>query len=325
MARGGLAAPALQDWTTVVRAGFAAPVSGPNTQSVPGYASNGSAFNGPAHNGPSSNGTAPAVAMAAGGGAPRRNPWLRRGVLIPVASAVVVVAAAATVLAATLGGPGGSSALTGGSPTASAGALAAATRSVPPTADSPGAAASTSAAPAQSASPPAAATQAATTQAPSSAVTVTAAAPAQGSTSSTPTPTPPGPKSISGTYTFTRQVVTCTFSSCGTTPNVTTFSCPAAGSCTGYWSYWGTHPATFDGTTIHMSFIGTAGSGTGIVDCNGTPVPTAVTLDINVLSWTAGQGGAVRTPTRMQGTYTESVETGSSCAGAGFQMTVSYG
>ena len=43
---------------------------------------------------------------------------------------------------------------------------------------------------------------------------------------------------------------------------------------------------------------------TGSINCKGTALPTAVTLDINVLSWTAGRGGAVRTPTRMQGTYT---------------------
>jgi hypothetical protein len=137
----------------------------------------------------------------------------------------------------------------------------------------------------------------------------------------TPTATPPGPKSISGTYTFTRQLITCTFSSCGTNPIYITFTCPAAGSCMAYWSYWGSHAATFDGTKIDISF-----TGTGSINCKGTALPTAVTLDINVLSWTSGQGGATRTPTRMQGTYTESAPASDAgCKAAGTQQTVSYG
>jgi hypothetical protein len=144
---------------------------------------------------------------------------------------------------------------------------------------------------------------------------------AQSPAEPTPTATPPGPKSISGTYTFTRQVITCTFSSCGTTPLVITFTCPAAGSCVAYWAYWGSHAATFDGTTIDISF-----TGTGSINCKDTALPTAVTLDIKVLSWTAGQGGAVRTPTRMQGTYTESAPASDlGCNAAGTQQTVSYG
>ena len=132
---------------------------------------------------------------------------------------------------------------------------------------------------------------------------------------------PPGPKSVSGTYTFTRQVITCTFSSCGTTPIVVTFTCQSAGSCVAYWAYWGSHAATFNGTTIDISF-----TATGSINCKGTALPTAVTLDINVLSWTAGQGGTVRTPTRMQGTYTESAPASDlGCKAAGTQQTVSYG
>lgn len=132
---------------------------------------------------------------------------------------------------------------------------------------------------------------------------------------------PPGPKSISGTYTFTRQLITCTFSSCGTNPIVLTFNCTAAGSCMAYWSYWGSHAATFDGNTIDISF-----TDTGSINCKGTALPTAVTLDINVLSWSAGQGGTTRTPTRMQGTYTESAPASDSgCPAAGTQQTVSYG
>lgn len=178
-----------------------------------------------------------------------------------------------------------------------------------------------SSSPTRSPSHQATAENAPTTQAPSSAGTVTAAAPGQSSASPTPTAAQPGPKSVSGTYTFTRQVVTCTYSSCGTTPLVLTLTCPAAGSCVAYWSYWGSHAATFDGTTIDVSF-----TGTGSINCKGTALPTAVTLNFNVLSWTAGQGGAVRTPTRMQGTYTESSPASDlGCKAAGTQQTVSYG
>jgi hypothetical protein len=88
-----------------------------------------------------------------------------------------------------------------------------------------------------------------------------------------------------------------------------------------YWSYWGSHAATFDGTKIDISF-----TDTGSINCKGTALPTAVTLDINVLSWTAGRGGATRTPMRMQGTYTESAPASDSgCKAAGTQQTVSYG
>lgn len=149
----------------------------------------------------------------------------------------------------------------------------------------------------------------------------TTQAPTQGPVSLEPAATAPGPKNISGTYTFTRQVITCTFISCGTNPIVVTFTCPAAGSCMAYWSYWGSHAATFDGTTIDISF-----TDTGSINCKGTALPTAVTLDINVLSWTAGQGGAKRTPTRMQGTYTESAPASDAgCKAAGTQQRVSYG
>lgn len=89
----------------------------------------------------------------------------------------------------------------------------------------------------------------------------------------------------------------------------------------GLGSYWGSHAATFDGTTIDISF-----TDTGSINCKGTALPTAVTLDINVLSWTAGQGGAKRTPTRMQGTYTESAPASDAgCKAAGTQQRVSYG
>jgi eukaryotic-like serine/threonine-protein kinase len=297
----------LHERTAAARAGFAEPTP---TQSVPGAAVNGAP---PA-----------AGAVALGSGGPRRLPRLRRSLLIPLASAAAVVAAAVAVLATTLGSPGGSSALAGGSPTASTSAVAAAAHSGTPTAGISSPPPTASAAPTgQGGAQEAPATQSpsSATQSPSSEQTVTETKSADSPTSHTPTVTQPGPKSISGTYTFTRQVVTCTFSSCGTTPIVVTFACPSAGSCTAYWSYWGTHAASFDGSTVDASF-----TATGSINCKGTALPTAVTLDINVLSWTAGQGGAVRTPTQMQGTYTESAPASDlGCKAAGTQQTVSYG
>lgn len=313
----------LPETITAALAGFA--VRTP-TQSVPGAASNGAV---------------PAVAaVARGSGGPRRFPRLRRSLLIPAASAVAVAAVVVAALAATLGGPGGSSALTGGSPAASAGALAAAAHSVtsaagtpspPPgtsaaptrspsheAADTLGTSPGASAAPTRSPSHQAAVEGAPTTRAPSSVATVTAAA--QSPAPPTATATPPGPKNVSGTYTFTRQVVTCTYSSCTTAPFVLTLTCPAPASCAASWSPWGSHPATYDGTTIEVSFTALGGN------CKGTALPTALTLDVTVLSWTAGQGGAVRTPTRMQGTITASAPASSlGCPAAGDVETISYG
>ena len=283
----------LQERTTAARAEFAEP-----TQSGPGAAFNGAA---------------PAVATATRGSAgPRRFSWLWRSLLIPVASAAAVVAAIVAVLAASLGSPGESSALVGGSPTASVGgAPAAVAHSGTSTAGTSSPPPATSA-PTGSLSRPQTGTETGSPSRPQTGIETA---------SPTPTATPPGPKSISGIYTFTRQVITCTFSSCGTNPIVVTFSCPSASSCTAYWAYWGSHAATFDGSTIDVSF-----TATGSINCKGTALPTAVTLDINVLSWTAGQGGAVRTPTRMQGTYTESAPASDlGCPAAGTQQTVSYG
>src|SRR6185437_4675555 len=273
----------------------------------------------------------PAVASVATGNGSRRSRWLQRSVLIPAASAVTVLTAAVVVTAATLGGPGTSGALVSAGPTTSASTIATAADSAAPTAGTSSPAASTSAARTRGPSHGVAAaetptTQAppngtSTTQAPSSVVKVKAAPPGAASTTPGPTVTPPGPKVISGTYTLTRQVVTCTFSSCGTTPLVLTLTCAASGSCTAYWSYWGTHAATFDGTTVDVSF-----TATGSINCKGTALPTAVDLNFSVLSWTAGQGGAVRTPTRMQGTYTESAPASTlGCQAAGTQQAVSYG
>ena len=278
--------------------------------------------------------TSAAEAAATGGTSPRRLPRLRRSLLVPMASAVAVVAAISTVLAVTLGSPAGAPALAGDRPSASVSALAAAAHSSRPTASggrSSPSATSTQSTPAAGAGgqvPPTTQSpssghgqsgQGQKVQAPSGGGSVT------GSSSTTKTTvvvTPPGPKSISGTYTFTRTVTTCTFSSCGTTPIVVTFSCSSASSCTAYWSYWGTHTATFDGnSSIDVSF-----TASGSINCKGTALPTAVTLDVNVLAWTAGTGGADRTPTQMQGTYTESAPASTlGCNAAGTQQTVSYG
>ena len=287
-----------------------------------------------------------AGAAATGGTSPRRLPRLRRSLLVPLASAVAVVAAIATALAVTLGGPGERPALAGGRPSASVSALAAAAHSARPAASggtsSPSATSiqstpaagpaagavgqvqptsqSPSSGPGQSG--PGQTGQAQNAQAPSGGGSVTQKKSGGSTTTKTTVVTSPGPKSINGTYTFTRTVTTCTFSSCGTTPIVVTFSCSSASSCTAYWSYWGTHTATFDGnSSIDVSF-----TASGSINCKGTALPTAVTLDVNVLAWTAGTGGADRTPTQMQGTYTESAPASTlGCKAAGTQQTVSYG
>jgi Protein kinase domain len=276
-------------------------------------------------------GAAAAAAPARGGSGPHRSPWLRRGPLVPAVSAVAVLTAAAVVTAATLGGPGGSGARTSAGPTTSASTIATAADSAAPTAGTSGPAASTSAAPTRGPSHGVAAAETPTTQAPpggtsttpapSSVVQVKAAPPGPASTTPGPTVTPPGPKVISGTYTFTRQVVTCTFSSCTSAPFVLTLACPAPASCAASWSPWGSHPATYDGTTIGVSF-----TATGSVNCKGTALPTALTLNVTVVSWTAGQGGAVRTPARMQGTITASAPASSlGCPAAGDVETITYG
>jgi hypothetical protein len=306
--------------TASAHAGFPAPVP---TQSVSGA-------------------LPPAVAAARAASRPRRVPRLRRTLIVPAVSAAAIVAAAIAVFAATLGSPGGSSALPGDTPTAGARALVATTHGGRPPARTPSAQPRTAAAPARSPSNPGATGQAPATQAPATATqaaqappvretqaaqapsseqTAAAVVPSPSPASPTPTAVPPGPKNISGTYTFTRQVVSCTFSSCTSGPFVLTLTCSAAASCTAYWTPYGTHPATFDGTTVTVSF-----TGLGSVNCKGTLLPTAATLNVTVLSWTAGQGGAVRTPTQMQGTITASAPASSlGCAAAGDVETINYG
>jgi eukaryotic-like serine/threonine-protein kinase len=245
----------------------------------------------PADAAPQPGSAAVAASPARGTSRPRRFPWLRRSLLVPVASAVAVLAAVTAVLAATLGGPGRSYPITGG-PTVSAGAHSAAAHPAAPTADTP------SPLPSKSATP---------TPSPSREATAR----------------PAGPKSIAGTYTFSRQVLTCTYiNGCGGgTPLVIQFNCPADAPCVASGRHWGSsHAVTFNGTTIYFSALDP-----GFARCKGTPVPTTITLDLNVLSWSAGQGGAVRTPTQIQGSYSFASPASEGCTASQTQQVLTYG
>jgi eukaryotic-like serine/threonine-protein kinase len=145
--------------------------------------------------------------------------------------------------------------------------------------------------------------------------------PSHGLTGGSPTATA-GPKSIAGTYTFSRQVLTCTYSQCGQgTPVVLRFACPANASCVASWKYWGSsHAVTFNGTTIYFS-----ARDLRLGRCNDTSALTTITLDLNVLSWTAGQGGAVRTPARIQGSYSYATPASGGCEAARTQQILTYG
>jgi hypothetical protein len=83
---------------------------------------------------------------------------------------------------------------------------------------------------------------------------------------------------------------------------------------------WGTHAVSINGTTIYVTV-----TSTGPLACNGTDVPGTVTLDVNVLSWSAGTGGAVRVPTKMQGTYDYSSPAADGCKAGATQQVITYG
>jgi hypothetical protein len=322
-------APWLPERITAALAGFAAPAP---TQTVPGAATSDPApAAGSAHAATSS--PPPGGGPAPDASGPRRLPWLRRRLLVPVAAAVAVVAAVAVLLASTLGGSGGSggaNALAGGRPTAPAGALAAAAHSVTPTTGTPSPLRSTPARPAPSPSRKAVTKKTVRAQAPPakaqaapSVVIVTA--PATSYVPPKPAAKPPGPKSIAGTYSFSRQVITCTYATnCGGTPLVITFDCSAASSCVALWGGhggWGPHTVSFNGTTMYVSALDVAGP----VTCRGIPMPASATIDVNVLAWSAGTGGAVRTPTQMQGAYDYSNPAEDGCHASETQQTISYG
>ena len=118
---------------------------------------------------------------------------------------------------------------------------------------------------------------------------------------------------------------TCTYTgdTCGGSTVTITFDCPAAGSCVvtpGSTGSWGSYSASYNGTTIYFS-----GSHVGPVSCGGTDIPASITVDVNVLSWSAGTGGAARTPTQMQGTYSYSSQADDGCKAGATQQTISYG
>jgi hypothetical protein len=149
----------------------------------------------------------------------------------------------------------------------------------------------------------------------STVIVVTQAPPAPAPT----TPKPPGPKEIVGTFPLFRTVTSCTYSHCTGGPLSFTFDCPSTTSCTVTEGSWGTHDASFNGTTLYWSV-----SGVGQTSCDGVGSPDTGSLDITVLAWSAGTGGAARTPTQIQGTYDFSSQANGSCNASEAQETVTY-
>ncbi len=259
-------------------------------------------------------------AASPGAGGPRRFPRLRRSLLVPVLSGVAVVSALSVVLAATLGGSGPETSA-GGDTSASSAALAATHH--PPTSASRAPAPPPRKTPAPRPSPThkAPVNQKAPVKKPvpappsSTVIVVTQAPPAPAPT----TPKPPGPKEIVGTFSLFRTVTSCTYTHCTGGPLPFTFDCPSTTSCTVSEGSWGTHEASFNGTTLYWSV-----SGVGQTNCDGVGVPDTGSLDITVLAWSAGTGGAARTPTQIQGTYDFSSQASGSCHASEAQETVTY-
>jgi serine/threonine protein kinase len=114
--------------------------------------------------------------------------------------------------------------------------------------------------------------------------------------------------SVAGSYTFSRQMLTCTGWTCLATPLPITIACSSADSCVVSSSHWGSsHEATFNGSTISFS-----GTDVGVVDCNSTPIPATLTFDLTVVSWTKGSG-SVRQPQKLQGPYSYSAAADDGC------------
>ena len=249
-------------------------------------------------------------AAAPGAGRPRRFPRLRRSLLVPVLSGVAVVAALSVALAATLDGGGPETSPGGGS----SAALAATAHPARTAARAPAPPSNTSA-PRPSPTHKAPVKQTVPAPPASTVIVVTQAPPAPAPTTSKP----PGPKEIVGTFSLFRTVTSCTYSHCTGGPWPFTFDCPSTASCTVTEENWGTRDASFNGTTLYWSF-----SGVGQTSCDGVGRPDTATLDITVLAWSAGTGGAARTPTQMQGTYDFSSPAYGSCHDDEAQETVTY-
>ncbi len=131
------------------------------------------------------------------------------------------------------------------------------------------------------------------------------------SAAATPTPTaPPIVTSIAGTYTFTRQVLSCSGANWTCPPEnlPMKITCSATYSCVASSSHWGSsHPVTFNGTTISFS-----GTDVGVVVCN-TAIPATLTFDLTVVSWKVGSN-SVRTPQRIQGPYSFTAAAAQGCS-----------
>jgi hypothetical protein len=134
------------------------------------------------------------------------------------------------------------------------------------------------------------------------------------SLASTAAGTPPGGAaavtSIAGTYTFSRQATTCSYSSCALQPLVIDFDCPSNGQCVASTpdGEWGSsHEVTFNGNTIYFSALDP-----GPISCNGSPNPATITLNLTVVSWVVGQD-SVRRPDHIQGLYTIANSATASC------------
>ena len=266
------------------------------------------------------NGAAAPGPAAPGAGRPRRFPRLRRSLLVPVLSGVAVVAALSVALAATLGG-GGPETSPGGGASASSAALAATAHPATSAARAPAPPTSKTPAPRPSPTHKTPVKKKAPVKKPvpaspsSTVIVVTQAPPAPAPT----TPKPPGPKEIVGTFPLFRTVTSCTYSHCTGGPLSFTFDCPSTTSCTVSEGSWGTHDASFNGTTLYWSV-----SGVGQTNCDGVGSPDTGSLDITVLAWSAGTGGAARTPTQIQGTYDFSSQASGSCHASEAQETVTY-
>lgn len=271
-------------------------------------------------------GGSPAVTPAGGqpqpGGAPgggaRRPRWLRRSLLVPVASAVAVVAALSVALAATLGGAGGPvRPLAATSHPATSSAPAPSPLASSPLPSNPTTLAHSPTHKAAQKSPTKRAAPAQPT--PSVIIVTTTAAPS--SHPSSTAPKPPAPvRNIAGTYAFAVVAVTsCVdFQTCQTNLDLT-FTCQSSTSCTMTGSpFKSAHPVSVSGNTIHSS-----GTDTGITYCTNGAVPVgSYTLDLTVLAWSTG---SVSAPTRMQGTYSDSEPGAQDCSSGSSAETISYG
>ena len=150
-----------------------------------------------------------------------------------------------------------------------------------------------------------------------SALTSGSSTPQAGSGSVGPTAT-----SVAGTYTFARQATVCNFGSCDLKPLVIHIDCPASGSCVASTpaGEWGaSHEVTVNGKTIYFS-----GSDPAAITCNSSPVPSTITLNLTVVSWSVGQD-SVRTPKQIQGVYSITAAGTGSCEGGQSTETLTSG